>query len=71
MNSKTKEDFGIEIPTENPGGGKCWDLYDFNVVTLLTHENFTLGNFTPFRARADLRTLFSLVTFKRAHCIQI
>lgn len=23
LNSKTKEDFGIEIPTENPGGGKC------------------------------------------------
>ena len=31
----------------------------------------TLGNFTPFRARVDLRTLFSLVIFKRAHCIQI
>ena len=23
LNSKTKEDFGIEISTENPGGGKC------------------------------------------------
>ena len=23
LNSKTKEDFGIEIPTENPEGGKC------------------------------------------------
>ena len=31
----------------------------------------TLGNFTPFRARVDLRTLFLLVIFKRAHCIQI
>ena len=45
----------------------CYD----RLAGALMRTLVTLGNFTPFRTRVDLRTLFLLVIFKRAHCIQI